>query len=363
MKILHLIHHFAPCVGGMERSLEQCCIELVKAGHKCKVVCLNKCSHSREKLSCSESFNGIQIVRLPFIDFGFYKIAFGALKHARDADVIHVHGLGFFSDLFLLSKFFHKKPVVLSSYGGIFHTGSNPLKWFYFFVWNRFLLGFADSIVAISEHDFELFKKIVPGEKMELIPVPVKVEGFKPVKKEKNSFVFVGRLSKNKRVDLLLSVFAKAFKGKNARLYIAGNDFEGLEYGLKLQAKDLGVEKQVFFLGEVKEKELRSLLCKAEFFVSASEYESFGVSAIEAMAAGCIPILSRIPSFESFLEKEKNGFLVDFNQAESAALRLQEIVGLPEKTLALKRKNAIAFSKKFHPEKIALRLLGLYRKV
>ncbi|MFH1234464.1 MAG: glycosyltransferase family 4 protein [Candidatus Diapherotrites archaeon] len=360
MKILHLMHHFRPCIGGMERSLEESCIEIVKAGHECRVVCLDRCAHASEKLPACEEFRGIDIIRIPFLDFGPYKIAFGALKHARDADVIHVHGLGFFSDLALLSKFIHNKPVVIGSYGGIFHTGSNPIKWLYFYFWNRLLLRLADKVVVISGHDFGLFKKIVPDKKLALIPVPVETDSFSPGKKEKGSFAFVGRLSKNKRVDLLIEAFAKAFKGKKAKLYIAGNDFEGLLPGLKAQAEKEGISKQVFFLGVVNDSELHSLLSKSEFFVSASDYESFGISTIEAMASGCVPVLSRIPSFESFLENEKNGFLLDFHETGKVASKLQDISGMPEKQLAGKRKNAIAFSKRFSPRRIAGELISLY---
>ncbi len=359
MKTVHFIHHFYPCLGGMEKALEELAPELVLKGIECRVVCLNKCANSGKKLSPKGEFKGVKIERLPFLDLKAYKVAFGALNHARKADLIHVHGLGFFSDLLLLTKFFHRKPVVLTSYGGVFHTGSNPLKWLYFYLWNRLLLHFADRLVAISVHDVELFSKIVLRERIELIPVPVDLHSFKPGKKKKNQFVFVGRLSRNKRVDLLI----KAFKGtreENARLFIVGNDFEGLRQELERIAKN---DSRIKFLGAVTGAKLQSLLAESEFFISASDYESFGISAIEAMSAGCIPILSGIASFRDFLQRGKNGFEVEFHKPEKAAKELERIMRLNRKKLQEKRANSLKFVERFNPKKIAGRMLSLYSKL
>jgi len=359
MKTVHFIHHFWPCLGGMEKTLQELAPELVKRGVECRVVCLDKCANSGEKLPAKGEFKGVKIERLPFIDFKAYKVAFGALRHVWGADLIHVHGLGFFSDLFLLTKFFHRKPVVLTSYGGVFHTGSNPLKWFYFYAWNRLLLRAADRIVAISGHDVELFSKIVPRESIELIPVPVDLHSFKPVKKKKNQFVFVGRLSRNKRVDLLVKAFKRTSE-KNARLFIAGNDFEGLGEELKKLAKG---DSRIKFLGAVTGAKLKRLLAESEFFVSASDYESFGISAVEAMSAGCIPILSGIASFRDFLDSGKNGFEVEFHKPEKAAKELEKIMHLNRKELEEKKAHSMKFVESFNPKKIAGRILSLYSEL
>lgn len=359
MKTVHFIHHFHPCLGGMEKTLQELAPELVRKGIECRVVCLNKCANSKEELPKKGEFKGVRIERLPFIDLKAYKVALGALKHARDCDLIHIHGLGFFSDLLLLTKFFHRKPVVLTSYGGVFHTGSNPLKWFYFYAWNRLLLRAADRIVAISGHDVELFSKIVPRERIELIPVPVDLRSFKPGKKKKNQFVFVGRLSRNKRVDLLVKAFKRTSE-ENARLFIVGNDFEGIRKKLEELA---GEDKRIKFLGAVTGAKLKGLLAESEFFVSASDYESFGISAVEAMSAGCIPILSGIASFKDFLQGGKNGFELEFHETERAAKELEKIMRLNRKELEEKKAHSMKFVERFTPKKIASKTVSLYSEL
>jgi len=358
MKVLHAIHHYWPCVGGMEFALMVLAEEQAKHD-KVKVVCLNKCAKGCEVLRERESKKNVEIFRLPFIDLKLYKIASSALRHARNCDVIHVHGLGFFSDFFLLTKPLHKKKVVIGSYGGVFHTGSNPLKWFYFNVWNRVMMEFADKVVAISDHDVKLYREIAGEEKIEMVPVPVELEKFKSEKKKPNSFIFVGRLSKNKRVDLLLEAFAES-NLSDWNLKIVGDDFEGLKSGLEKKAVSLGVSGNVEFLGRVVDKEMTELLSESEFFVSASDYESFGISAVEAMASGCIPILSPIDSFKSFLQNEENGFTIDFHKPKKAGSKIFDIVSLPDILKRKKKFNAINYVKVFLPEKVAAKLKRVY---
>jgi len=359
MNSAHLIHHFWPCLGGMEKTLQELCPELVRQGIDCKVICLDKCSNSKTCLKSEDEFKGVKIERLSFTDIGMYKIALGAYNKAKNADIVHVHGLGFFSDLILLTKWLHRKPVVLTSYGGIFHTGSNPLKWIYFNVWNRLLLHFADRIIAISGHDLELFSKIVPQEKIELIPVPVELSAFKQSKKKKNQFVFVGRLSVNKRVDLLIESFMKT-REKKARLLIVGNDFEGIKDCLeRLAAGDSRIE----FLGAVSGAKLKKLLAESEFFVSASDYESFGISAVEAMKAGCVPVLSGISSFRDFLDSGKNGFELDFHTSEKAGRGLEKIMAMDRKKLSVKKANSLKFVERFAPKKIAGQIAEVYNSL
>ena len=75
MKILMVTHHFFPCVGGMEKIVLDLSQRLIQRRHQCDVVCLNKCAKSNKVLSSEAEFKGIKIYRIPFTDFGIYKIA------------------------------------------------------------------------------------------------------------------------------------------------------------------------------------------------------------------------------------------------------------------------------------------------
>ena len=63
--------------------------------------------------------------------------------------------------------------------------------------------------------------------------------------------MYVGRLARNKRVDRLIDAFARlATHDRALELRIVGNDWEDLLVGLKVQAKQLGVEQNVTFTAQ-----------------------------------------------------------------------------------------------------------------
>ena len=367
MKIVHFFHHFLPCTGGIEKVILEYCRGAKKNGFTAKVVCLNKCYNSKKILPEKETIEGIEVERLPFIDLKYYKIAFGVTRKIGDADIIHLHGLNFFSDCVLLLKPFHKKNIVLTTYGGVFHTKSlSAIKNLYFFIWSKWLLKRAERIIAISENDFQLFSKIVPREKLVLMEIGADVEAFSKISKKTkgNTFLCLGRLAKNKGLEELLNVFRMVVeKNNNARLLIAGKDFDGTEKRLLEMIKQNTLEKNIFLLGEISNEQVKKLLAETEFFVSASKYESFGISAVEAMASGLIPLLSPLPTFKNFVEQEKSGFIIDFSDVEKSGKKILEIMNLNVKRKKEISENAKKQAMKYSWGNRVQELVKLYEKI
>jgi alpha-1,3-mannosyltransferase len=114
-------------------------------------------------------------------------------------------------------------------------------------------------------------------------------------------------------------------------LDIVGEDWEGLRGGLESLRAEKGMQAVVTLHGGVSEKELRQAYARAQYFVSASSYEGFGISTIEGMAAGCIPIVNRIPTFQSFVGEENaggtRGLLVDYGSPREAAEQIIAFIG------------------------------------
>jgi alpha-1,3-mannosyltransferase len=254
----------------------------------------------------------------------------------------------------LITKWFHRKKIVVSTHGGIFHTKNISLiKKFYFYVIEKFLLKNADAVIAVSEEDLSLFKKIYP--ETALIENGFSLPEVKG-KKEKNRFLFVGRFSKNKRIDLLIETFSKI---AGAKLIIVGNDFDNLEAGLREKAKKSEKGAKIEFKKNLSRKEIIQEYSRAEYFVSASEYEGFGVTAIEAMHCGCICILNKIPTFERFC-KNGHGFIVNYSNTKSAS---EEIKKIMQKNNSDTKTKAQEFSKRFRWERKALEFIEVYKKI
>ncbi|MBN1941231.1 MAG: glycosyltransferase family 4 protein [Candidatus Diapherotrites archaeon] len=358
-KVLHVFHHFAPCTGGVETVILQ------TAKHseaKSSVVCLNKCPKGGAKLKAQETREGIVVKRIPFINLGFYKFAPAVARHLREADLLHVHGTNFFSDFLALTAWLHRKPMVLSTHGGIFHTGAGIFKKIYFYGWQKIALHAYRKIVCVSRQDYELFSKIVPKQKLALIENGVECKGLlNNEKKKKNSFLFLGRISKNKRIDRILD--ALAMLDQDFEFHVAGMDFDNLAGWLLEKARAKGIEEKFFMHGIVSDKKRRELLGKSEFFVSASEYEGFGITALEGMAAGCIPILNNIDSFRGFVKTGETGFIIDFTKAKKAGNQIQKICSLKAREKNKLRKNAVARACDFSWKKKVPEFSKLYSEV
>ncbi len=345
MNIVHVSHHYKPCRGGVETVIEELNKNLSAKGDKCNVLCLDKC-HGGKKLAAKESYPEADVERISFTDLKYYKFAPFGLRKVAEADIIHVHGLGFFADWLAITKPLHRKPLVFSTHGGIFHTKNiSLLKKIYFQIAGRFLGLAFDKVIAVSENDKELFEKVVSKNKIVTVENGVDWKGFSKTKRaqEKNSFLYFGRLSKNKGLSELIDAFALFCKAnKTGKLVIAGSDFEEILPELREKVKAAGIKARVNFTGEVSDKQLGQLLSKAEFFVSASKYEGFGITVIEAMSAGLIPLLNQIPTFQKFTQGRK-GFIVDFSEIEKAAAQMQKIASLS----AAEKKKLSDNSKKF----------------
>ncbi|UCC91434.1 MAG: glycosyltransferase family 4 protein [Candidatus Aenigmatarchaeota archaeon] len=362
MRILHVYNHFYPCVGGIEKYVEDLCLDLIRIGHTSDVCCLNTHGNFKEKLKPHEKYKGITIYRLPYLDLKYYKIAPAVLKIAKKYDVIHVYGTGFFSDFLNLTKIIHGKPVLVSTVGGVFHTKNlRAVKNVYFKYWCKAMLNSTDKVIAISEHDKKLFSEITHN--IEMIPVPVEIDKFKFLKRKKCNLkmIYIGRISKNKRVDRLIDVVKfLAKKEPKTKLYIIGGDREGLKGSLESQVVSKGVKRNIEFLGEAEDEKMLKYIKKSTLFLSASRYESFGISAVEAMASGLIVILNDIEAFRHLVTDGENGYLADYSRPESVAriilkLNKLELSGISE--------NANKRAQEFRTENIVKKIEKLYLKV
>lgn len=151
---------------------------------------------------------------------------------------------------------------------------------------------------------------------------PVNVEKIVPKRKE-NIILYVGRfsqLTQNKGQDVLINSFKKFHKEYGGwRLILAG----GVEVGsdnfldkLEKSTKDLPVE----MIKSPSFDEIVKLYGKAKIFWSAAGYgvnekkepkrvEHFGITVVEAMSAGCVPVVFSAGGHKEIVADGENGFL------------------------------------------------------
>jgi alpha-1,3-mannosyltransferase len=366
LKILHVGNHSFPCVGGIESVIWQSAKEQAKQGNRVEILVFNTCTKGNI-LPSREEIDGVTIHRVAQKGFSFYRMPpeHELMKFAQDQDIIHIHGVGAWMDALAKRKKKLSAKLVLTTHGGFFHTQKRGwLKWIY----STFILPASwnamDGILYVSENDQTHFEEL-PQNKTIILPNGIEEELIPPripVKKP-HTFLYLGRLSRNKRVDRLIDAFVKySTHNPKAKLLITGQDWEGIQTELEERALRNGGEGKILFLGSVTEEQRKSLLKESSVFVSASEYEGFGISAIEAMANGCISCLNTIPSFSSFITRGR-GFLVDYSDTDAVQNAWKEIETMDAQHVSIQRKNARTFAQTFGWKAIVKEQLEWYRSI
>lgn len=331
MKTLHVVRQYLPGTGGMETYVSCLCRHLTDLGVSADVATLDYLFKQNTSLPQHECIEGTDVIRLRSAGNPRYFLAPGIMKLLPRYDLIHVHGVDFFVDFLGTCKKIHGKPVVLSTHGGFFHTKwLAPLKQAYFRTVTRAVLYGVDRVLASSPQDERLFRQV--SRRVTLVENGIDFETFSQVKKAApgNKLIFIGRISKNKRVDRLVDTLAVLrYAVPDAELLIVGPDWEGFKSELEARASGLGLADAVEFAGRLPQEEMLDKLAGAKLFVSASEYEAFGLSTVEAMASGTIPVVNNIPAFADIIDQGKNGFLTDFSVPETAAAALASALKLP----------------------------------
>ena len=104
---------------------------------------------------------------------------------------------------------------------------------------------------------------------------------------------FLGRLSPQKGLDLLLGAFARILRTRaDLWLVLAGPDYRGYESHVRQMAREYRVEHRVLFPGLLAREATLAAFVDAELFVLSSYAENFGVVITEALACGLPVVIS-----------------------------------------------------------------------
>ena len=109
--------------------------------------------------------------------------------------------------------------------------------------------------------------------------------------------------------DLILKAFS-IVKQKNIpfKLTIIGDGTELKK--LKWLAKELKIDNEVNFVGRINNNDIPKFLQQANFYISTPTTEGVSASLFEAMASGCLPIVSDLPGNRCWIQQKENGILV-----------------------------------------------------
>jgi len=153
------------------------------------------------------------------------------------------------------------------------------------------------------------------------VPVP-DLSNWSPIKKY--DVLFVGRLTKAKGVDILLKAIKiiKEKYQKEIKAVIVGEGY--LEEELKGLVMELGIEKEVEFLGV--RRDIEKLMKSTKLFVLPSRWEGLPLTILEAMSSGPGIIATKVGGIAEVIEHEKEGILISPEDPMALARVIAELL-------------------------------------
>ena len=235
--------------------------------------------------------------------------------------IIHIHQANSYAFFALLACRKSFIPTVLTAWGS--DVLILPKSNFLLKKMVRFNLRNADFLTSDSIYMAQEMEKIAPL-KNRIIIANFGID-VTPTNCEKENIVYSNRLHKKLyRVDKIIEAFSLFYTNNNTdwKLVIAAT---GTETDiLKIKAAELNLEHAIEFVGWIQKEDNEKWYSKAKIWVSIPESDATSISLLEAMACGCIPVVSDLPANREWIQSGLNGIIVNDLESDfiSDALKL-----------------------------------------
>ena len=178
----------------------------------------------------------------------------------------------------------------------------------------------ADRLIALSHHEVGVLGRLgLESSKVVRIPLWIDVPYIESVPFSTSPasaypsphVLFLGQLKVRKGYDILAHAMPAVLERCPTTTFLfAGQNPAKAEHLKELCARN-GTLGHMVLLGKVSEEEKVRLMRGADCLVYPTRYESFGLPPLEAMAAGCPVIATRIPVVSEMIQSGENGILVN----------------------------------------------------
>ena len=140
------------------------------------------------------------------------------------------------------------------------------------------------------------------------------------IRRDVPTFLAVGRLDKDKKVDLIIRATAAAAASVDLQTVIAGKGRDEAEF--RELARRLSLDGTCVFTGFVPDEDLDCLYALADVYIGAGAAELQGLAVMEAMAAGLPILAANSVALPELVEEDVNGLLFEPNVDDLAARML-----------------------------------------
>lgn len=275
--------------------------------------------------------------------------------------IVHAHYASSYGLLARLSGF---TPYFISAWG------TDVMKFPYRnFIFRKLLiqnLEKASMVFATSETIKSYIAKLTSIQ-VKIIYFGVDVQQFKPSEKlalfDSDAIVIaaIKPIEPIYCTDILLEAFAilsKKYSNLKLRLLLVGEG--SLKEELQAKVEKMGILNQVKFTGRVNFNEIARYFNTADIFVNISEYESFGVSVIEASACEKPVVVTDVGGLKEIVEDQITGFRVPVRDVEKTAWAIEQLLLNTEQRISMGKKGRLKVIEQFDWESNLNKMVKFY---
>lgn len=284
---------------------------------------------------------------------------FNSFIKSLQPDYILAHGFGYVHYLVFLKLIVPKTKIVLQCNG----YASKPIgykKWIYK-IGDKFIDGYL--FTGVKNADEWIYSGIFKKTKIHSIMEGSTNFQFNPENKRMNkSYLWVGNLIDRKDPLTVLKAFEvfieKEVDAKLTMIYKEKKLWNMIQERVQKNEK---LKMAINFVEDVPHNELEAIYNQHQFFISASLNEGSGYALVEAMACGCVPIVTSIPPFEFMTNNGQSSFL--FSPKKDDELLIQLIKTTNCNIELLQTKVLKQFEEKLSFEAIAKHIKQIFQSL
>jgi len=319
-------------------------------------------------------YHEVRVPTYPLFDYPPYETALSSTMVDvivnNNIDLLHVHyAIPHASAAYMAKKILEKQgkilPVITTLHGtDITLVGRDKT----FAPVVTFSINESDAITAVShnlrdetyrnfkiEKEIKVIQNFVDVKRFQKKPI----DAFRRVIAPNNEKIILhaSNFRKLKRADDVVRIFAEIHKRVPSKLLFVG---DGPERPVAENlSRELGIYDETRFVG--RQEQIEEVLAIADLFLLPSDYESFGLAALEAMAAGVPVISSNAGGLPEINIEGETGYLADVGDVETMGLKAVQLLSDENKLKAFKAKAA-AHAQQFDIDTIVPRYEALYNR-
>ena len=248
----------------------------------------------------------IESAKIKFLTIHFFKAdslkkwqipySFNRFIKSLKPDFILVHGFGTAHYLIFLKLICPKAKILLQCNG--FAPKPHGLKKLVYHLANFFIDGYLFTGISNAKDWYE--SNVFPKQKVfEVMEGSTHFKFDRSVVRAVNSFLWVGSLNENKDPITILKAFSQFLEvHPTATLTMIYHQNDLLDAVIEIIQSNKKLKNAVLLQGYVEHKSLERIYNQHQFFMLGSHYEGSGYALVEAMACGCVPIVSNIAPFQ-----------------------------------------------------------------